>query len=676
MTTEETRNKIEKLRDEIRRHDYLYYVRSQPVISDKEYDSLMEQLNGLEAKFPELKTGDSPTVRVSGGMLDSFKTVKHKQKMLSLDNTYSFDELKDWQGRVGKVLGNERREYAVELKIDGLSANITYRRGKLVVAATRGDGETGEDVTGNIKTIRAIPLVLLGRDIPDFIEVRGEVYMEKKDFLGLNKEREKADEIIFANPRNAASGSLKLLDTAEAAKRRLNFFAHSLGEYSAAGGSASGGKGGEILTQEDFLNKLQNWGIRTNPQTKVFQKLDDVIDYCVYCQGHRESLSYEIDGMVIKLNCLAQQKRLGATLKSPRWAVAYKFPARQATTEVVKINLNVGRTGVITPVVELKPVECSGVTIKHATLHNFDEIKRLKVKEGDRVLIERAGDVIPKVVKVVQSRGKKPFVIPKVCPACSGKVVKEKEEDVAYRCINPSCPAQLERALMHFASRDCLDIEGMGEAVIKQLVDLKLVRNFAGIYKLTKSELAELELFKEKKINNLLSAIQKSKLRPLSRVIYGFGIRHVGEKAAYVLAKQFKAIDNLLEAKKENLEAIYEIGPVMAASIVDYFSLSQTKKLIDELKQAGLNFKEEPIKTKPTPLSGKTVVFSGELIDYSRSLAEELVIKAGGSTSSSVSKNIDFVVVGKNPGSKYEKAEKLGVKIINEGQFSRMLQSG
>ncbi len=666
MTTEEIRNKIEKLRDEIRRHDYLYYVRSQPVISDKEYDSLMEQLNGLEAKFPELKTGDSPTVRVSGGMLDSFKTVKHKQKMLSLDNTYSFDELKDWQGRVGKVLGNERREYAVELKIDGLSANITYRRGKLVVAATRGDGETGEDVTGNIKTIRAIPLVLLGRDIPDFIEVRGEVYMEKKDFLGLNKEREKADEIIFANPRNAASGSLKLLDTAEAAKRRLNFFAHSLGEY----------KGVDISNQMIFLEKLKNWGIRTNPQTKVFQKLDDVIDYCVYCQEHRESLSYEIDGMVIKLNCLAQQKRLGATLKSPRWAVAYKFPARQATTEVVKINLNVGRTGVITPVVELKPVECSGVTIKYATLHNFDEIKRLKVKEGDRVLIERAGDVIPKVVKVVQSRGKKPFVIPKVCPACSGKVVKEKEEDVAYRCINPSCPAQLERALMHFASRDCLDIEGMGEAVVKQLVDLKLVRNFAGIYKLTKRELAELELFKEKKINNLLSAIQKSKLKSLSRVIYGFGIRHVGEKAAYVLAKQFKAIDNLLEAKKENLEAIYEIGPVMAASIVDYFSLAQTKKLIDELKQAGLNFKEEPIKTKITPLSGKTVVFSGELKDYSRSLAEELVIKAGGSTSSSVSKNIDFVVVGKNPGSKYEKAEKLGIRIINEKEFSRILQSG
>jgi DNA ligase (NAD+) len=663
MTGDEAIKKIEKLRHQIRHHDYLYYSRSQPEISDKEYDELLRQLVAIEEKFPELKSGDSPTVRLSVGILEGFKTIRHREKMVSLDNTYSFEELKAWQERILKGSGQEKIEYVVELKIDGVSLNLAYKNGKLVTGATRGDGQTGEDVTANIKTIRAIPLVLLGRNIPDFIEIRGEVYMEKKYFAALNKEREKMDEVIFANPRNAASGTLKLLDTREVAKRRLNFFAHSLGEY----------KGIEIPTQIDFLDKLQGWGVRDNPEAKLFKALDDALDYCNYWQEHRENLSYEIDGMVIKVNNLLQQEKLGFTLKSPRWAIAYKFPARQATTEVLKINIHVGRTGVVTPTAELKPVECSGVVIRHATLHNFDEIKRLNVKVGDRVLIERAGDVIPKVVKVVHGGGKKPFVIPRACPVCSGRVVKEKEEDVAYRCVNPSCPAQLERGLLHFASRSAIDIEGMGEAVVRQLVDLKLVRNFADIYKLTKSQLEKLELFKEKKINNLLAAIEKSKLRALSRLIYALGIRHVGEKAAYVLAKQFKNIDNLIRAKKEDLESIYEVGPVVAASIMDYFSLSQTKKLIEELKKAGVNFKEEEMRAKVTAFSGKTIVFTGELKDYSRSRAEELLRQSGGNTSSTVSKNVDFVVVGENPGSKYDKAKKLGIRIINEKEFSRML---
>jgi len=659
------KKKIENLREKIRHHDNMYYMLSRPEISDREYDHLMKELKDLEDKYPQFKTEDSPTIRVSGGILEGFKTVKHKEKMLSLDNTYTFEELKDWEKRVHKGLGKEKVEYVVEHKIDGVSANITYEKGKLTIGATRGDGEIGEDVTANIKTISAIPPVLAGRNIPDFIEIRGEVYMERKDFDALNKERERIGEALFANPRNAASGSLKLLDTNMVAKRRLNFFAHSLGEY----------KGAEIASQWEFLSQLKEWGMRTNLNSKLYRNLDGVIEYYNIWQEKREKITYEIDGVVVKVNSIIQQKKLGFTLKNPRWAVAYKFPARQATTIVKNIVPQVGRTGVITPVAELKEVECGGVTIKHATLHNFDEIKRLNIKVGDRVLIERAGDVIPKVVKVVRSQGKRPFVIPKTCPVCSGKVVKEKEEDVAYHCINPSCPAQLERGILHFASRQAMDIEGIGEAVVEQLVDLKLVHNFADIYKLKEEDLLKLELFKDKKVKNLLLAIQKSKSQPLSRLIYALGIRHVGEKAAYVLARQFRTMDKLVAAKKEDIDVIYEVGPVMAQSIADYFSLPQTRKLIEELRKSGLNLKEEILEVKPTPLTGKAVVFTGELKDYSRSQAKGLVRKYGGSPSSSVSQNTDFLVAGENPGSKCDKAKKLGVKIINEEEFSRLLSS-
>lgn len=660
------KKKIEGLRKRIRHHDYMYYVLSQPEVSDKEYDNLINELKELEDKHPEFKTADSPTVRVGGGILEGFKTVKHNQKMLSLDNTYSFAELKDWTERVHRGLGpNEKVEYVVEHKIDGVSANLTYEKGRLIIGATRGDGETGEDVTQNIKTIRAIPLVLLGEDIPDFIEIRGEVYMERKGLEILNKEKGVSGEALFANPRNAASGSLKLLDSNTVAKRRLNFFAHSLGAY----------KGPEILSQWGFLEKLKQWGMRVNLNSKLCRNLNEALDYCKIWQGKREKLSYEIDGMVVKVNDLAQQKKLGFTLKSPRWAAAYKFPARQATASVMKIDVGVGRTGVLTPVaVFLKPVPLSGVKIKHATLHNFDEIKRLNIKVGDRVLIERAGDVIPKVVKVVEGKGRKPFTIPKSCPVCSGKVVKEKEEDVAYRCINPSCPAQLERGLLHFASRQAMDIEGMGEAAVNQAVQLKLVKNFADIYKLKEEDLLKLELFKDKKVKNLLSAIGKSKKQPLSRLIYALGIRHAGEKVAYVLARQFKTMDNLLAAKLDDLDKIYEIGPVMAESIVNYFSLPQTKKLIEDLRKAGLNFKETASFARATLLTGKSIVFTGELKEYSRSQAEELLRSLGGNSSSSVSKSTDFVVAGENPGSKYDKARKLGVKIINEKEFREMLK--
>ncbi|MCX5702407.1 MAG: NAD-dependent DNA ligase LigA [Candidatus Omnitrophica bacterium] len=662
--SKEIKNQIENLREQIRHHDYAYYALSQPEISDKEYDGLMRKLKSLEDKYPVFKSDDSPTVRVSGVILEGFKTVRHKQKMLSLDNTYSLEELKEWDERVRKGLGTGQEvEYVVELKIDGVSANITYEKGRLSVGATRGDGETGEDVTQNIKTIRAIPLLMMGKDVLNFIEIRGEIYMERSDFEALNKEREKEGDVLFANPRNATSGSIKLLDTGAVAKRRLSFFAHSLGEY----------RGADIVSHWYFLSKLKEWGLRTNPHSRLCKNLEEVIFYCQSWQTKREKLNYDMDGMVIKVNSIAQQKRLGFTLKSPRWAAAYKFPARQATTEVLKINTNVGRTGVITPTAELKPIECAGVIISHATLHNFDEIKRLNIKVGDRVLIERAGEVIPKIVKVVKSQGNKVFKVPDACPVCKGKIVKEKEEDVAYRCINPSCPAQIERGLLHFASRDALDIEGMGEAVVEQLVQKGFIKDFADIYSLNKEKLLRLELFKDKKAENLLSAIERSKRQSLSRLIFGLGIRHIGEKAAYVLAQKFKALDNLIKAKLQDFDAIYEVGPVMAESILKFFRQNSTLRLIKKMKEAGLNLAEKEAILKKSILTGKTVVFTGELKGFSRKQAEDLVRGYGCNASSNVSKDTDFVIAGDNPGSKYDKAKKMGIKIINEDEFSRLI---
>lgn len=664
------KKEIGALREQIRHHDHMYYVLGQPEISDKEYDGLMQRLKVLEDEHPQFKRDDSPTARVSGGILEGFKTVRHKQKMLSLDNTYSFEELEDWDERVHKGLGrDEKVEYVIEVKIDGVSANLAYKKGSLAIGATRGDGLTGEDVTQNIKTIRAIPLVLQGRNIPGFIEIRGEIYMERKDFQMLNKERKRLGEILFANPRNAAAGSLKLLDTGIVAKRRLNFFAHSLGEY----------REPDVKTQEEFLERLKDWGVRTNPHAKLCKDINEVIERCKIWRDKREKLTYDIDGMVIKVNSIAQQKRLGFTLKSPRWAVAYKFPAHQVTTILKNIVVQVGRTGVITPVAELEPVECGGVVISRATLHNFDEIKRLGVKIGDRVVLERAGEVIPKIVKAVESvrTGKeKEFSVPLDCPVCGSEIAKEKEEEVAYRCMNPSCPAQIERGLIHFASRKAMDIEGMGEVLVKQLVERGLVKDFSDIYSLKKEDFLKLELFKDKKSENLLEAIEKSKQQPLSRLIYGLGIRNIGEKAAYVLAQRFKTLDSLIKAKREDFDAIYEVGSVMAESIVRFFKQDSAQRLLRKLGEAGLNLEEKiVIARKGMVLTGKTVVFTGELKEFSRTHAESLVRQLGGNASSSVSKNIDLVVTGENPGSKYDKAKKLGIKIIDETEFSRLICS-
>jgi len=661
--------KIEKLRDEILHHDYQYYALSQPEVSDKEYDDLMKQLIVLEKQFPQLRTADSPTQRVGGGVQERFKTVNHRLKMLSLDNTYFFEELKDWDKRVHKGLGTVKAEYVVELKIDGVSASLIYENGFFKTGATRGDGETGEDITGNLKTVRAIPLKLFSKNHPHFLDVRGEIYMETAEFLAINKEREKAGEDIFANPRNAASGSLKLLDPSLTAKRGLNCFIHSFGLLE-----------GKIkfTTHWEFLLQAKEWGLRVNPQNKLCQDLDSVIDYCKKWQDKLRSLPYQIDGIVIKVNSLAQQQKLGFTLKSPRWAVAYKFPAHQATTRLKDIQVQVGRTGALTPVAILEPVECAGVTITHSTLHNFDEIKRLDVRIGDRVILERAGEVIPHIIKTVSSvrTGKeKVFKVPQRCPECGGQIAKEKEEDVAYRCINPSCPKQFERSLLHFSSRAAMDIEGLGESVIQQLIKKKMVHDFADIYlKLKKEDLLNLELFADKKAENLIQAIVKSKQQPLSRLLFGLGIRHVGEKAAAVLAARFHTLDKIMQTRKEDFDLVPEIGEVMAESVHQFFAQAEVKELIANFKTAGLNLIESRRQMKISKLSGKTFVFTGELSALTRNEASQIVKNLGANVTSTVSSKTDFVVAGKNPGSKFNQARKLGVKTIDEKEFSKLVK--
>lgn len=668
MDKAQAKERIEKLKREILHHDYLYYSMDEPEISDKEYDSLVDELDKLEEEHPELKTGDSPTQRIGAKVLAKFSTARHRVKMLSLDNTYSIEELELWSERVRKGLGNRPVEYVAELKIDGASANLLYEAGQFRLGATRGDGSTGEDVTLNIKTIRDIPLKLKDEGLPDFLEIRGEVYMRINEFKKLNKEKEDIGEVVFANPRNAASGSLKLLDSGLVAKRHLSFFAHSLGASSQV----------KFKDQWEFLQTLKKWGMSTNQESKRFSSLDGVKKYCKFWQEQKNKLDYEIDGIVVKVNSFDQQKALGQTLKSPRWAVAYKFPAHQATTKVLDISVNVGRTGTITPVAVLEPVECGGVVIRHSTLHNFDEIKRLGLKIGDKVLIERAGEVIPKVIKVikgVRTGNERQFLIPKACPACKEPIIKEKEEDVAYRCINPVCPAQLARSIEHFASRLAMDIEGMGESAVEQLVEKKIVKSFADIYKLKAGDLSKLELFKEKKINNLLMAIETSKKQPLSRLIFALGIRHVGEKCAFTLAQKFQSMGNLMQARFEDLRQIPEVGPVMAESIYSFFQRVKIKQLVGQLKAAGLNM-EEKVSKKVSDITGKLVCFTGTLTKFSRQEAERLARSFGAQVLSGVSANLDILVAGENPGSKFNKANKLGVKIIDEKQFLHLIGEG
>jgi len=661
------KEEIENLRKEISFHDWRYYVLNDPVISDAEYDRLVRRLKELEEKYPQFITPHSPTQRIFPGLVEGFPTVVHRQRMLSLENAYTEEEVWEWFKRIKKILEDEEIEFVVDLKLDGVSASLTYENGNLTLGATRGDGERGEDITANIKTIKSIPLRLMGSKFPSVVEVRGEVYMDKEDFEELNRQRKRKGENLFANPRNAAAGSLKLLSPQEVSRRHLKFFVHSLG-YFEPEDFFSG--------HYQFLEEAKKWGLPVNPSSKKFKKLEDVIAYYKEWLSKKDTLPYEADGMVIKVDSLVQQKKLGYTLKSPRWAIAFKFPAHQATTKILKVEYGVGRTGTITPVAVLEPVECGGVTISRATLHNFDEVRRLDARIGDVVLVERAGEVIPKIVKVIKDKrtGKeKPIKIPKTCPVCGGRISKDKEEDVAYRCINPLCPAQLERALLHFASRGAMDIEGMGESVVKELVSRKMVKDLADIYYLKVEDFLKLPLFALKKAQNLYQAIQNTKNRPLSRFLYGLGIRYVGEKAALVLAKRFKTIDELMKQSVISLQSIPDIGPVGAQSIVEFFKQESAKKLIAKFKKAGLLLEEKEQEIEKDILKGKRFVFTGELQSFTRHEAQEIVRKLGGEVSSSVSKNIDFVVVGKNPGSKYSKALSLGLKIIDEETFKKMI---
>lgn len=659
----QVKTEIEKLRDLIRRHDYKYYVENKPTISDQEYDRLMQRLITLEKEYPQLATPDSPTQRVAGEPVKGFPTVRHIVSMLSMDNTYSHEELIEFDKRVRKNLTQGNIEYVTELKIDGASISLVYERGLLVRGVTRGDGMNGDDVTPNIKTIRSIPLRI--EVAAPLLEVRGEIYMTHDIFNLLNQEKAKSGEELFANPRNAAAGSLKQLDPRIVAERKLNIFVHGVGHF----------EGMDISSQYELLASFMKLGFRINPNFGCFSSIDDVIKYCDEWQTKRKTLDYDIDGMVIKVNSFSQQRLLGVTTKSPRYMIAYKFPAERVQTKLKDIKPQVGRTGTITPVAILEPVFVSGTTVTHASLHNFDEIERLDVKIGDTVIIEKAGEIIPQVVEVVKAKRKgieKRFAIPSKCPECESPTVRLKQE-VAIRCNNVFCPAQLKENIIHFGSRSAMDIEGLGEAIVEQLVDKELVKDYADLYKLKPEQIEGLERMGEKSSQNLLNAINDSKSREFHRLIYALGIRHVGIHAALILSEHFESMYDIMSAKVDNLLNIHEIGPVMAESIYNFFHNLRTRQVIKRLEKAGVNLKRQKEISRDRKFLGKAFVFTGALSGFSRSDAEELVAQFGGRASSDVSRSTDYLVVGESPGSKLEKAKDLGVKIIDEAEFKKLI---
>lgn len=664
--------KIEELRNQIIKHDYNYYVLTEPVISDESYDKLVKELEKLENENPHLITPDSPTQRVGKDLTKEFNPVKHKIPMLSLANTYDEQDLFDFDRRVKESLpDSEKVEYVVELKIDGASVSINYVNGFLKTAATRGDGTVGEEVTNNIKTIRSVPLKIdLSKEkkykLKNF-EVRGEVYMRISDFDKLNEEREAKGEKLFANPRNSTAGTLKLQDPKVVSARKLNVFLYSLISIDE-----------EFESQEENLKLLSKLGFTINPQYKVCKNIEEVLKVCSRFEEIRDTLEYEIDGAVIKVNSMHQQKLLGSIAKSPRWAVAYKFKAKQAFTKLNAITWQVGRTGAITPVAELEPVKLAGSTISRATLHNYDEIQRKDIRAGDTVVIEKGGDVIPKVVSVVLSeRPKKsqPTLPPEKCPVCNSKLFKP-ENEVAFYCENPECSAQIKGRLIHFASRGAMDIEGLGDALIDLFVDKGFITHFSDIYKLKdgRDELTKIERLGEKSIDNLLKSIEKSKSQPLSKVLFALGIRYVGAGAAQKITDHFNSIDDIIASGEEEISAIYEIGPSISKSIKQFFSDKNNLKLIEELRKSGLTFTSEKKVIVQSALTGKTFVLTGTLSSFSRDEAGARIIALGGKVTSSVSKNTDFVVAGEKAGSKLTKAESLGVKVLDESTFLKMLE--
>ncbi len=664
------KHEIEELRDKLRHHEYLYYVLDQPEISDAAYDRLMKRLEELEAAHPELITQDSPTVRVGGRPRAGFQTMQHARPMLSLDNAFSYDQLRDFDRRVRQGSGREKIEYIAEHKFDGLSISVQYENGGLARGVTRGDGRTGEDVTPNVKTIRSIPLrvdlaALKKLKLPPRFEVRGEVLMTRKAFEAMNKQQEESGGKIFVNPRNAAAGSVRVLDPSITARRRLEFFAY----YLLVDGEVPFAK------HSDSLEALKQLRFRASEDWKLCDGIEEVFKYCDAWEPKREGLAYEIDGVVIKVNSLGIQRELGYTAKAPRWAIAYKYPARQETTVVNDIRVQVGRTGTLTPVAVLEPVQVGGVTVSRSTLHNMDEIDRLGLQIGDTVLIERAGEVIPHVLKVTKEGGNRhPFRMPKNCPEC-GSAIHRAEDEVAYRCVNAACPAKRKESLLHFASRHAMDINGLGDKIVDQLVDKGMVKDVADLYTLKLDDVANLDRMGEKSAQNLLDQIAASKKHALARLIYALGIRMVGERTGQLLADRFSSLDELAEATEDQLFEVTEVGPKVAAAIAEFFSESANQKIIKKLDKAGVRPTVEKRVMKSQKFAGKSFVFTGSLANRSREEAGQLVMQHGAKVSGSVSKKTDFVVVGADPGSKYDKAKELGVPVLTEPEFEKLLRS-
>lgn len=663
MDIKTAEQRVKELHDTLNKYSYEYYVMDQPSVPDSEYDRLLKELNDIEAQFPQLQTPDSPTQRVGGAVLAAFQKVRHDTPMLSLGNAFNEEDLRDFDRRVHQLVGHADYSYVCELKIDGLAVALKYENGMFVQGATRGDGTTGEDITANLKTIHSIPLRL---SEPFTMEVRGEAFMPKQSFIALNAIRDEKGEEPFANPRNAAAGSLRQLDPRIAASRNLDIFLYGIANPGPLG----------ISTHSEGLDLLDTLGFKTNKERRVCQTIEDVITYVEEQSEKRAKLPYEIDGIVIKVNSLDQQDELGFTAKSPRWATAFKFPAEEVVTKLVDIELSVGRTGVVTPTAILQPVRVAGTTVSRASLHNEDLIREKDIRIGDMVVVKKAGDIIPEVVSVLADRRtgeEKEFRMPEVCPDCGSELVR-LEEEVALRCINPQCPAQIREGLTHFVSRNAMNIEGLGEKVIAQLYGEELIKDVADLYTLQREDLLKLERMGEKSVDNLLSAIEVSKNNSLERLLFGLGIRHVGAKAARILAMEFGTMGRLREVTGEELTAIHEIGGKMADAVVTYFQQPEVAELIEKLKAAGVNMSYEgPIRPAvaegESPFAGKTVVLTGKLIQLTRNEAKERIEALGGNVTGSVSKKTDLVIAGEEAGSKLEKAEKLSIEVWDEQRF-------
>ena len=663
------RKQIEELRRDIERHSYLYYVEARPEISDREFDRLMERLRWLEQEHPELVTPDSPTQRVGGQPIPGFRTVRHRVPMLSIDNTYTEADLGEFDARVCRRLGGEKPQYVVEQKVDGVSVALVYEQGRLVLGATRGDGTTGDDVTHNVRTIHDIPLRLANdrREVPNTLEVRGEVYLTTAELSRLNKLQEERGERLFANTRNAAAGSLKLLDPRLCARRRLRFLAHSEGQL----------EGLRLKTHVEFLDAVGDFGIPVVPRSPLFQSIKEVLAWCDEQLEARHELDYEIDGWVVKVNDFRQREKLGATSKTPRWAIAYKVELWQASTRIKDIYVQVGKTGVLTPVAALEPIQIAGSTIARVSLFNADEIERKNIHIGDSVVVEKAGKVIPHVVRVElekrSPRATRRFRFPDRCPACGSHVARDKG-GVYIRCLNPSCPAQLKEHLRCFAGRTAMDIEGLGPALIDQLVDKRLVQSLPDLYRLTEDQVADLEHMGEKSAAKLVESITNSKGRGLARLLTGLGIRHIGERNARLLAEHFGRIEAISKTSEEEL-AQSGIGQVAAGSVYQFLHSKDGQETIKDLRHLGVTLSERPTTMPATTqkLSGKTVVVTGTLHTYTRNQVEELIHQLGGRAASSVSRKTDYVVAGEHPGSKLDKARRLGVKVLDENEFLHVI---